>query len=90
MQPPRPTAYTKAAKKRLLRRAGYACQACGGGTVGGSRHAARLEIHHYTPRSSGGLTAAENAVVLCLSCHVRVHAGTLTCPTPTGAEGRGR
>lgn len=73
--------YTKSTKSRLYKKLG-GCQACNGGSIGGSRHAAVLEIHHFIPRSQGGEESIENAVLLCRDCHVAVHQSTLVSPQP--------
>ena len=72
----------KSLRKTLIKRLHKACQSCGGGTVGGSRHDPILEVHHYIYRAKGGEDTMANAVLLCRPCHVRVHQGVLVSPTP--------
>lgn len=73
--------FRKALKRRLFK-AAQGCQACGGGSLSGSRHVAILEIHHHLPRSQDGEETPENAVLLCRDCHVLVHQDELVSPLP--------
>ena len=51
------------ARRLALRRDGYRCASCG--------KAARLEVHHETPLSSGGAPFdLDNLKSLCRSCHI--------------------
>ena len=79
--------HSKALKKRLMRRHG-GCQACGGGQLGGGRHAPVLEIHHYVPRHMGGADTEDNAVLVCRPCHAAIHNGEIVSPEPSGAHAR--
>jgi len=64
--------FKKAQKKRLMKAASR-CALCGNGAVGGSRHAAVLELHHILPRCKGGTNDDDNLIVVCRHCHVAIH-----------------
>ena len=56
---------------RTLYAAGRKLSSCAGCGVSGSE----LEIHFIEPRSSGGDAVEVNLLVLCPSCHDKVHQG---------------
>ncbi|MBP9749868.1 MAG: HNH endonuclease [Candidatus Pacebacteria bacterium] len=64
--------FSKSIKQALLKECG-GCAACGGGTLGGSRHAPILEVHHLIPREHGGDNTKENGMLFCRNCHGEVH-----------------
>lgn len=56
---------TKARRKAVYRRDGFACVLCG--------RADGLQIHHVTPKSQGGPDESWNLVTLCPMCHQLAH-----------------
>ncbi|MFA5508639.1 MAG: HNH endonuclease, partial [Vulcanimicrobiota bacterium] len=62
---------TKAQKRELLRRDGWAC------STPGCCHRLYLHLHHLVPHSQNGPTIDRNLVGLCSSCHRNVHDGSL-------------
>jgi len=62
---------TKAQKRELLRRDGWAC------STPGCCHKLYLHLHHLVPHSQNGPTIDRNLVGLCSSCHRNVHDGSL-------------
>lgn len=52
-------------RKKLFKELGRKCQICG--------FDGYLEIHHYIPVSEGGLTRADNLLILCEVCHSVLH-----------------
>lgn len=64
--------FSKSVKLALMKKCG-GCAACGGGTIGGSRHDPILEVHHLIPREHGGDNTKENGMLFCRNCHGEVH-----------------
>ena len=62
---------TKAQKRELLRRDGWAC------STPGCCHKLYLHLHHLVPHSKNGPTIDLNLIGLCSSCHRNVHDGSL-------------
>ena len=62
---------TKAQKRELLRRDGWAC------CTPGCSHKLYLHLHHLVPHSQNGPTIDRNLIGLCSSCHRNVHDGSL-------------
>jgi hypothetical protein len=56
----------KAWHNAVVKRFGNRCQQCGWDK-------ASCDVHHRTPRSSGGENTIENAIVLCPNCHRVAH-----------------
>lgn len=56
---------TKARRKSIYRRDGYACALCG--------RADGLQIHHVVHRSQGGTDEPWNLITLCPMCHQLAH-----------------
>ena len=54
-------------RRQVFQRARYRCEAKG------CRHAQFLEIHHRRPAAGAGGVSHENLVVLCSSCHRKLH-----------------
>ena len=54
----------KAARREVLLRDGYQCQACGAVVHGKAAH-----VDHIVPKSKGGSDLASNLQVLCRECH---------------------
>jgi hypothetical protein len=59
----------KTLKRKILRRQGGRCAACGRSEGNG----VLLDPHHIVPVHAGGETTIENLVVLCRECHEREH-----------------
>jgi 5-methylcytosine-specific restriction endonuclease McrA len=55
-------------KAYILHRDGYQCQKC-------KTKKGKLHIHHIVFRSNGGTNSPENLIVLCHTCHDKVHNG---------------
>jgi 5-methylcytosine-specific restriction endonuclease McrA len=55
-------------RKWVKRRAGYRCERCGRG-----EYEVKLNAHHITPLSKGGITAPWNLECLCVRCHSFPH-----------------
>lgn len=55
-------------KAYVLHRDGYQCKKCGTGK-------GRLHVHHIVFRSDGGTNISSNLIVLCKSCHDKLHNG---------------
>lgn len=56
---------TKALRKQIYRRDGWACALCG--------RADGLQIHHVVPRGKGGSDEESNLIALCPQCHQLAH-----------------
>ena len=54
-------------RRQALERAGWRCEAAECGKAG------RFEVHHRTPLAEGGANTLDNAQVLCVTCHLKVH-----------------
>ena len=52
-------------RKEVYKRDGYACVLCSDNR--------RLQIHHYEPRSAGGVDHPMNLVTVCPQCHQLLH-----------------
>jgi len=63
---------TPGQKKAFISAVGSRCEKCG------ERDIAVLDLHHIKPVSEGGSDTPSNLIVLCASCHRRVHGGSLT------------
>lgn len=61
--------------KKSMHRKSKGCGACGGGVHGAktSRHDAPVELHHIIPREYGGEDIRENALIVCRTCHKKIH-----------------
>jgi Restriction endonuclease len=76
-----------AQRRKVLERDNYTCQICHKGPILSKSH----HVHHIVAFRFFGLlrhneaNRTENLVVLCNSCHSRVHQGSLTCPMPLDA-----
>lgn len=55
-------------KAYVLHRDGYQCQKC-------KTKKGKLHVHHIVFRSNGGTNSPENLIVLCSTCHDRLHNG---------------
>ena len=78
---PRSARLIKAAERRVIAKAHHAVYAAVTARDRGCRNCGRiwgLHRHHLVFRSRGGETTSKNVIVLCDSCHARVHAHTLT------------
>lgn len=64
---PRKTAIPKQIEKQIFQEAGSACPFCG------EKHVAVLHIHHIIPRAEGGPNTPENLLLVCASCHQKIH-----------------
>lgn len=53
------------AKKRIIRERGWQCEWCG--------YVGYVELHHREQMSDGGDHADANVVLLCDSCHRKIH-----------------
>jgi 5-methylcytosine-specific restriction endonuclease McrA len=53
--------------RRILKRDGWRCQACGCMN--------NLQVHHIQSRSRLGDDAEGNLITLCASCHTEIHLG---------------
>jgi len=72
-------------KERVRRRDGYSCRLCGRQAALSPEDIADderyygggldLQVHHLTPRRSGGSDDPENLVTVCGRCHRRLHDG---------------
>jgi hypothetical protein len=62
---------TEAQRRELLRRDAYCC------TTPDCPHHVWLQVHHIAFYSYGGVTVPDNLMVLCSTCHSRVHKGRL-------------
>lgn len=51
--------------RRVLKRDGWRCQACGS-----MQH---LQVHHLKLRSRSGGDEEQNLITLCAECHLRIH-----------------
>jgi RRXRR protein/HNH endonuclease len=60
-------------KAFVLDRDGYSCQFC----LGKSKDS-RLHVHHIIFRSSGGSDEESNLIVLCETCHKKLHEGLIS------------
>jgi hypothetical protein len=60
-------------KAYILNRDDYTCQHCKGKCKD-----SKLEIHHIIFRRNGGSDDAENLIVLCKTCHDKLHDGEIT------------
>jgi hypothetical protein len=56
-------------RREALKRDGGACRICG--------FALALNVHHITPRASGGTNDLGNVITLCPNHHAMVHAGAI-------------
>jgi hypothetical protein len=65
--PPRKTAIPKQIEKQIFQEAGSACPFCG------EKHVAALHIHHIIARAEGGPNTPENLLLVCASCHQKIH-----------------
>lgn len=68
----RAAAFPKSLKRKLIKKYG-GCVGCGQIYESTSRHTPAMELHHIIPRSCGGDTAEDNALIVCRDCHVDVH-----------------
>jgi 5-methylcytosine-specific restriction endonuclease McrA len=59
-------------KAYILHEDGYLCRHCKGNSKDD-----RLEVHHIIFKSNGGSDEPENLILLCKTCHDKVHSGTL-------------
>lgn len=57
-------------KEKVKERDNYKCRLCGNNGSDGMD----LNVHHLTPRSSGGNHTAHNLITVCESCHHFLHA----------------
>lgn len=80
---------TDAQRRELLRRDAYRCASpdC--------PHHVWLQVHHLVFYCDGGVTVPDNLLILCSTCHARIHKGRLRVKRlPNGAlrwrDGRGR
>ena len=62
--------------REVKKTAEYRCQACGD-SLEGSGARRFVHAHHVEPLSEGGDDVKRNLVVLCPSCHARLHAGAI-------------
>ena len=62
---------TPAQRAEVLRRDGYSCQ------CPGCENRLWLEVHHVVFYCRGGATVPDNLIVVCWSCHRRIHQGWL-------------
>lgn len=63
----------QARRRKVLRRDGYTCQACG---LRSTRvDDIRFDVDHVVPKSDGGSHALDNLQTLCPPCHARKHPG---------------
>lgn len=60
-------------KAYVLDRDSYTCQHCAGKSKD-----RRLHVHHIIFRTNGGSDEEENLVTLCKTCHVELHAGSIS------------
>jgi len=77
----RDQALARAAKKD----ADYACEVCRDRLDHPAQRQRFVQVHHIKPLSEGGADTAENMVVICPTCHARVHAGELSITRKGGA-----
>lgn len=68
---PRQTAEWQRAKAKVLKRDQYRCQQCGMAESVWS--GADLQVHHIHPVKHGGGNSLENLIVVCNSCHWKLH-----------------
>ena len=59
-------------KAYVLNRDGYTCQQCNGKSKD-----KKLVVHHIIFRSNGGSDEADNLIVLCETCHDKIHSGQI-------------
>ena len=64
--------YSYALKHEFCAYHDYMCSCCGREVLIQTRKI-RLEIHHVVPISWGGMDRNENLVLVCSSCHHRIH-----------------
>lgn len=62
-------AFTKEQKKLWGAKRGWKCERC----TRSFRQGNLLEFHHRIPSSLGGPDTEENAVLLCIPCHLNAH-----------------
>lgn len=59
---------TASQKRELERKAGFKCELCGRSTED-----FKPDVHHIKPKAKGGSNRDSNLIVLCPTCHRRVH-----------------
>lgn len=64
---------TASQKRELERKAGFKCELCGRGTKD-----FKPDVHHIKPKAKGGSNRESNLIVLCPTCHRRVHDGRVS------------
>lgn len=62
--------FKKSLKRGLIKKFG-GCHICG---TRGDLTYNPLKTHHIIPVRDGGLTVAENCMILCRNCHTKIHA----------------
>lgn len=61
--------FTREQKKQWGAKRGWKCERCGRSF----RQGWLLEWHHKIPQSLGGKDVEENAILLCIGCHMNAH-----------------
>lgn len=56
-------------RREVYRRDGYRCALCDSPKY--------IQLHHYQPRSQGGINHPMNLITLCMYCHAAVHGTNL-------------
>lgn len=67
----------QALARQMKKAAGYSCQVCGESLANPVLSRRFVHAHHIEPLSAGGPDAERNLVVLCPSCHAKLHAAEI-------------
>ena len=64
-------------KSYIRNRDNYTCQSCKNKCLDNN------EVHHIIPRSNGGTDKPNNLILLCITCHNKIHNGLIKSPAIT-------